>query len=100
MHDVDGRSRGVQIIRSAGISVPDMLNFPISVIGTKGPGSQYINTNITHTKLFLLSPQIELARILENGIYSNYIIMFCIEYLTINLHRNVIFMIPWSVHIM
>ena len=33
--------RGVPIIRSASISVPDMLNFPISVIGTKGPGSQY-----------------------------------------------------------
>ena len=31
-----------------------MLNFPISVIGTKGPGSQY---NSLYTKLFLFSPQ-------------------------------------------
>ena len=34
-------SRGVPIITSASISVVDMLIFPISVIGTKGLGSQY-----------------------------------------------------------
>ena len=36
-----GATRGVPIITSASISVVDMLIFPVSVIGTKGLGSQY-----------------------------------------------------------
>ena len=32
--------RGLLIIRLAGILVSNMFNFPISVISTKGPGSQ------------------------------------------------------------
>ena len=75
----------VPIIRSASVSVVDMLIFPLSVIGTKSLGSQYKYQYNSH-KLFLFSPQIELTRILKIVYTVINESCFCIEYLT-SLHK-------------